>query len=281
MPGFNFHTHSHYCDGSSHPEDYVRAAMTAGFHSLGFSSHAPVPFSNSFAIKDNESLIEYCHTVRKLGKIFGDALNIYLSLEIDYIPGLMPGFDELRKGCGLDYVIGSVHLVRREGTDKLWFIDGPKQEIYDQGLQESFDGDIRKGIASYYHQIIDMVETQRPDIVGHLDKVKMHNRNRYFSEEEGWYAGLVGETLEVIRSAGTIVEVNTRGVYKKRSDALFPGVAVLKRVLEMAIPVTLSSDAHKPEEIDGYYPEAVELLKGIGFRKLMVFNGEGWESRKF
>jgi histidinol-phosphatase (PHP family) len=276
MGKFNFHTHSHYCDGSDHPEKYIESAIAAGFHSLGFSSHAPVPFSNSFAIKSKEKLIEYCHTIRGLSEKYKGTIKVFLSLEIDFIPGLMPEFSELSNGCRLDYVIGSVHLVRKMGTEKLWFIDGPKAEIYDQGLKESFNGDIKQAVTAYYHQINLMVETQRPDIVGHLDKVKMHNKGRYFSEDDKWYNDLVDETLAVVKENGSIIEVNTRGIYKKRSESLFPGVKVLKKIKSSGIPVTLSSDSHKPHEIDGYYPEARKILKEIGFEKLMIFDGDRW-----
>lgn len=276
MGRFNFHTHSHYCDGSDHPEEYIKSAIEAGFHSLGFSSHAPVPFKNSFAIKSKEKLIEYCHTIRGLSEEYEGDINIFLSLEIDFIPGLMPEFCELSEGCGLDYVIGSVHLVRKDNSEDLWFIDGPKAEIYDQGLKESFNGDIKEAVTAYYHQINHMVDTQKPDIVGHLDKVKMHNKGRYFSEEDSWYLQLVNETLDLIKKVGTIVEVNTRGIYKKRSGSLFPGVELLKKILTSEIPITLSSDAHKPREVDGYYAETRKILKEIGFKELMVFDGEAW-----
>lgn len=277
MADFNFHTHSHFCDGSDEPEKYVKAALDLGFHSLGFSSHAPVPFRNSFAIGSNDRLIEYCHRVRELQGRYADEINLYLSLEIDFIPGLMPEFSDLKEGCSLDYTVGSVHLVKKEGTDDLWFIDGPKDAVYDEGLRHSFNGDIRQGIKAYYRQINRMVETQEPDIIGHIDKVKMHNKGRYFSEDDKWYRDLVDETLDVVSKSGSIIEVNTRGVYKKRSDSLFPGREVLKKIRALRIPITISSDAHKPGELNGYYPEAKKLLKELGFRELMVFNGEGWQ----
>ncbi len=276
MADFNFHTHSYFCDGSDEPEEYVKSALALGFHSLGFSSHAPVPFRNSFAIESNSRLIEYCHRVRELQSNYAGKINLYLSLEIDFIPGLMPEFSELKEGCNLDYTVGSVHLVKKEGTDDLWFIDGPKDAVYDEGLRHSFNGDIRQGIKAYYRQINRMVETQEPDIIGHIDKVKMHNKGRYFSEDDKWYRDLVDETLDVISKSSSIIEVNTRGVYKKRSDSLFPGREVLKKVRALKIPITISSDAHKPGELNGYYPEARKLLKEIGFKELMVFNGEGW-----
>jgi histidinol-phosphatase (PHP family) len=71
------------------------------------------------------------------------------------------------------------------------------------------------------------------------------------------------------------VEVNTRGLYKKRSDTFFPGTAILGQIHHLKIPVTLSSDAHQPKELDGYFPEAIQVLKEIGFKELVYFNNIG------
>jgi len=159
----------------------------------------------------------------------------------------------------------------------IWFIDGPKVETYDKGLREVFQGDARKAVTAYWRQLQEMVVQEKPDIIGHLDKIKMHNRGRYFREDEGWYVDLVDETLDLILHLGAVVEVNTRGLYKKRSDSLFPGPWILKKILTQKIPVTLSSDAHRPEELSLGFPEATEILKELGFRSQWLLTGQGWE----
>lgn len=37
----NYHSHSLYCDGRANMEDFIRFALSEGFTSYGFSSHAP------------------------------------------------------------------------------------------------------------------------------------------------------------------------------------------------------------------------------------------------
>jgi histidinol-phosphatase (PHP family) len=276
---FNLHTHTHYCDGSDDPLKYLQAALKAGFHTLGFSSHATVPFTNGFAIQSKEDLANYCLSINKLKKEFSDRIDILLGLEIDYIKGSSMDFLDLKSTWGLDYMIGSVHLVRNGSEKGLWFIDGPRAETYDKGLRDIFNGDIRRAVTAYYDQINQMVLTQKPDIVGHLDKIKMHNKERYFREDELWYENLWMNTLEVIRQSGLVIEVNTRGVYTGRCPALYPGFEILKEILRMDIPLTLSSDAHKPEEIDGYYLKALKALKDIGFEELWFFSPDGWKSQ--
>ena len=279
MQYFNHHTHTIYCDGKAEPEEYVKRALELNFHTLGFSGHAPVPFENSFSIKDDR-LEEYADVVRKLKEKYSRQIEIFLSLEIDYIPGITHSFEYFTERAGLDYTIGGVHLIKSNENNKLWFIDGSDPNVYDEGLKRLFDGNIRKGVTAYYNQIMEMTATQRPDIIAHIDKIGMHNRGRYFSEEEGWYKDIAWEVLKVVKETGRIIEVNTRGLYKGRSDKTFPSPFLLEQILHLKIPITLSSDAHKPEELDGNFSETLEMLKDIGFRELLYFRKEGWKKQK-
>jgi histidinol-phosphatase (PHP family) len=199
-------------------------------------------------------------------------------MEADYIPGMGHSFNYFRENLPLDYLIGSVHLVRNGPSEDLWFIDGPDPATYIDGLNALFGGDIRKGVAAYYRQINEMLTAGRMEIIGHLDKIKMHNRGRFFNETDPWYTGLVDETLEIIRQTGTIVEVNTRGLYKKRCDSLFPGPVVLKKIHALNIPVIISSDAHKPGEVAMLFDETAGILVQIGFKEQMNLTPAGWDA---
>jgi histidinol-phosphatase (PHP family) len=305
---FNLHTHTSFSDGSDDPEKYIEEAVRQGFHTLGFSDHSPVPFVNSFAIRP-ERVQGYAERIRTLSATLPNLLpsrgeedashfslsplegrgpgkgaaegrglggRILLGLEADYIPGITTPFSTWRQDLLLDYIIGSVHLVRNGSRDDLWFIDGPKIETYDRGLREVFGGDIRAGVTAYYRQVCGMIQSQKPDIIGHLDKIRMYNRNRYFREDENWYADLIDETLQLIKESGAVMEVNTRGVYKKRSDTLFPGPEILKKACRMGIPVTLCSDAHKPHELSLFFAEAKIILKDSGYNGQMLLNAGTW-----
>jgi histidinol-phosphatase (PHP family) len=276
---FNLHTHSNFCDGKGDPQEYVKAALERGFHTLGFSSHAPVPFKNNFAIKDDQHLRQYCTTIRDLQATYRDKVSVLLALEIDYVVGITRDFKDFKQNCGLDYTIGSVHLVKNGDDDRLWFIDGPRLESYDDGLKNIFGGDIRLAVTAYYNQVSRMIRTGKPDIIGHFDKIKMHNHDRYFREDEAWYHSLVMDLLETIQQSGSIIEVNTRGIYKKRCDDLYPGQWILKEIVKKGLPITLSSDAHRPEEIDGYYAEALDILRNIGFKSLVYYGEDGWKEQ--
>ncbi len=267
---FNLHTHTNFSDGSSEPETYVKQAIEYRFKALGFSDHAPLAFENDFALKADQ-VQNYANEIRRLQEVYKNQIEIYLSMEIDYIPGMLDDFSILKNQISPDYIIGSVHLVRKKEHKNLWFTDGPSHKSYDEGLMKNFDSDIKDAVSTFFHQTNEMIVTQKPDIIGHMDKVKMHNKDRYFTEDKKWYVDLIDETLDLVKSSHAVLEVNTRGIYKKRSTSLFPGKSVLKKIKALNIPVTISSDAHKPHELMGYFPETIEILKGLGFKSIITF----------
>ncbi len=278
MIRYNLHQHTVFSDGKDQPEKYVKKATELEFTSIGFSEHSPLPFSNPFSLKQ-ENIDEYLKTIDQLKEKYADQITIYRALEMDYIPGVSEDFDYWRERCKVDYLIGSVHLVKPDGTDELWFTDGPDRKIYDEGLNRFFDGDIRKAVKTFYHQTNQMIESQQFEIIGHVDKIKMHNQGRFFSEDEKWYKDLLNETIELIEQRDIIVEVNTRGLYKKRSDTLFPDGFALRKVQEMKIPVIISSDAHHPDEINSMFDYAEKRLINMGFSCVMYYEDGSWTER--
>ncbi len=272
---FNYHMHSRFSDGKGEPSEFLQKALAQGMFSLGFSEHAPLEFPNSFALQE-EDVAEYVDAITALKREYAGRVELFCGLEMDYIPGITKDFSTVKQQYGLDFLIGSVHLVSSEDRDQLWFIDGALSEIYDAGLEGIFGNDIRKAVTAFYNQTNEMIQTQEFDILGHFDKIKMHNKGRFFSEGERWYRDLVSETIRLVAQKSIIIEVNTRGIYKKRSESLFPGIEVLKEARELNIPLTLSSDAHNSDEMAACFPETLHQLNDAGIRELWYFTAAGW-----
>lgn len=272
---FSLHTHSQFCDGKTDMDQVCQAAIDKGFHVLGFSSHAPIPIQTFWAMPF-ERLSDYLEEVKRCQLAYGDQLQIYRSLEADYIPGKTIAFNQWRMLAQLDYVIGSVHLILNPENGKIMGLDGTPQN-YADGLQAAFDGDIQQAVSCYYQQIQDMVRWEKPEIIGHMDKVVMNNQNRYFSPEEPWHQQLIEETLQVIQSHGGIVEVNTRGVYRGKYHSWFPNEAIVKRCIELGIPLTISVDAHQADDLLACFHEATEDVKKAGASSISCLLDNKWE----
>jgi len=275
MPNYNLHQHSLYSDGNAQPEKYIEKATELNFSAIGFTEHSPLPFDNPFSLKQ-ENVKIYISEIDSLKQKYDGKIKIYRALEMDFIPGMSEDFNYWANECKTDYLIGSVHLVSPGNGNPLWFTDGPDPKIYDEGIQKFFGGDVKKAVKTFFHQTNQMIETQAFDIIGHFDKIKMHNADRFFSDEDKWYRDLLDETIELIKNKNLIVEINTRGIYKKRSDKLFPDGYALKRVKDLNLPIIISSDAHKPEEINSLFDFTVDYLKKLGFKEMMGFENNKW-----
>jgi len=260
MIKFNFHTHCCYCDGIGEPKDFIIEAINQKFTAFGFSSHAPLPFENSFSIKE-EKIPNYVNEIALLRKQYEEVLPIFCGLECDFIPTISKSFQYFKQKYNLDYMIGGVHLVSY--NEQLWFIDGKDPQTYDDGITTIFGRDSKKAVKQYFYQLCEMIETEQFDILAHFDKIKMHNKNRYFTEDEKWYINCIEETMRLIKEKTLIVEINTRGIYKKRSDTFYPSPWIIKKLKEQSIPMIISTDAHHKDEISLCFNEAINCINDV------------------
>lgn len=274
---FSFHTHSEFCDGKSTMEEFCNRALKLGFQSIGFTSHAPVPFHNNFSIRF-EKLQEYMQMVDANRSKFSDRLQIFMGLEADYIPGITVRFDEWQRLVNTDFIIGSVHLVRHPESGELWFIDGPSENFVN-GLDHVFHNDAENAVRCYFKQVREMVLVEKPCVIGHIDKVKMNNQDRFFLTSDQFYMEELEETLNVVKNSGSIVEINSRGIYRGRYHESFPSISVVKRCLDLNIPLTLASDSHQVDELQAGFDLAYDIAHRAGVKEIMVYEQTGWSAK--
>jgi histidinol-phosphatase (PHP family) len=276
MSWTNYHSHTNYCDGTNIPEDYIKKALALGMPTYGFSSHAPIPFFECKWAMKLEELQDYVDEVYRLQRKYEDRIEILLGLEVDYLPEKMGPKADFLQTAGLDYAVGSIHFVDSFVNGRGWEIDGPL-EVFKKGLNEIFGGDAKAAVTRYYELTREMLVEDCPEIVGHLDKIKMQNlREHFFSEDEKWYRDEVMQTLEAISKTDAIMEVNTRGLYKKRANETYPSKWVLEEALKLDISVQINSDGHTPDEILGEFGTAAELLLNVGYTSCVILIDGEW-----
>lgn len=270
----NFHMHSHYCDGEGELESYVTQALKKNLHAIGFSGHAPVPFDSDWHMPLNQ-LDKYLSEITFLKNKYKE-IKIYSGLEVDYIPGQIGPKTFTNKK--IDLIVGSVHYIGQFENQVNCCIDGTREE-FENGLKLIFKSDIKKLVAKYYENIIEMTKYDPPDIIGHLDLIKkLNSNNRYFDETELWYQDIITDVIRAISASNCVVELNTRGYYKGICKDFYPSKQILELCFEANIPITISSDAHHPAEIDRNFEEAASLLSKIGYRKALLFDNNKWVS---
>jgi histidinol-phosphatase (PHP family) len=272
----NYHSHCKYCDGKGELRDYVTAAEKNNIISLGFSSHAPVPFECKWTMP-KEKLSLYYEEVDHL-KSTNRNIEIYKSLEIDFVPGLVSPFDFKDE---LDYLVGSIHFVDKFPDGRPWEIDGPHAGFL-EGLTAIFKNNFKDAMVRYFELTREMIFASAPTIIGHLDKMKIQNVDgKFFNENDAWYKDEIHKTLKLIQQAGLIIEVNTRGLYQKKSTTPYPSPWILELIHQKNIPIVISSDAHHPDDIVSQFSETAQLLLKIGFKNLSILTEGKWKQMPF
>ncbi|NBC82835.1 MAG: histidinol-phosphatase HisJ family protein [Bacteroidetes bacterium] len=280
MPWTNYHSHTYYCDGGGKPIDYVHAAIEKGLVAYGFSTHGPVPFPSGWNI-DHQDILKYVNEISNLKHTHKKQLDIYLGLEVDYIPYKMGPENRAITKHQLDYTIGSIHFVDELPDGTPWHIDGGHEDFL-HGLQQIFKNNIKQAISRYYELIIEMLETEKPTILGHLDKIKMQNPyNKLYNENDAWYQSLIEKLIRTIKKTGVIVEINTRGYYKNNDLEFYPSNRIVKELAKNDIPVTLNSDSHVPDEITNGFRDAAIALHKLGVNTLYALINDRWDAYKF
>lgn len=269
----NFHTHTNYCDGKGIGQAYAEQAQTLRLVSLGFSSHAPLPFACTWCMQESH-LPEYLQELNQLRK---NVLNteVYIGLEVDYIPNVIgpKTFSQ-----HLEYTIGSIHFVDQLPDNRGWEIDG-SFDGFKEGLEVLFNNNIEHAVSRYFELTREMIRTDCPTIVGHLDKIKIQNAHQpLFNESDSWYRHQVKLTLDALAQQGAYLEVNTRGMYQRKTLEPYPGLWALAYACKKNIPIVLNSDAHHPHQLIQDFLPVIKSLVTIGYRKSMVLRESSWQS---
>lgn len=271
----NLHTHTVYCDGKYSAEDMILAAINKNFQSIGISTHGPTSFVSDWNIQAGR-VESYMDEITNLKEKYKNQIEVFLGMELDYIPGT--GFDEMSKSLikKLDYYIGSVHYLGYFNNGIMWTVDYNLQELT-QGINESFGGNSRLAVESYYNVISEMAINYQPPIIGHLDLFKKNNKNNVlFDESEEWYVKAVESCLKSIKNTSSSIEINTGGIARGYTKEQYPSTFILKMIKDMGIPVVINSDAHTVEGIDCKFNEMYNLVRELGFDSLNYLTREGW-----
>jgi histidinol-phosphatase (PHP family) len=259
----NYHMHNTYCDGLSETKDYVLKALKEGMISIGFSSHAPVSFNSYFNMK-KESLENYLKEIDYFKEKYAGKIEIYTGLEMDYLfQADVDYFNRFQEK--IQYRIGSVHYLWDEEHKNFYSTDGTFEEVQ-KTFQDLGKGDHKLCVKKYYQELIRILKTQNFEILGHLDIIKKQNKgNCFFNEQEPWYAEMIEEVLETVKQRGVLIEVNTGGILRGYIQETYPSKWIIEKCNKKNIPILLSSDAHREEDIVGYLEEVGRELKTMGF----------------
>jgi len=271
----SMHTHTTFCDGKDDVETMCRAAYEKELFAVGFSAHAPIEKQtgkeSSWNLKD-ERVDEYVSAVLAARERWRGKLNVFLGYEVDYIKGRRSPLDHDVISLNLDYIIGSVHYLFPENGADFFTVDGSKDE-FEAGLRDGYNGDAEKLMNSYYDAQAEMISLGGFDILGHADLLKKNtqNKNLWSFEKE---IKRQREIAYLAKEAGLVIEVNTGGINRNKTNDVYPSLEFLKIIREYNIPVIITADAHKAIHINGSYDIALNTLIMADIKEHFIFTGK-------
>jgi histidinol-phosphatase (PHP family) len=237
-------------------ERYREVAADRGIDELGVSEHV-YRFTQALDVWDHEfwrecardDLDAYCEFVR-------EETDLKLGIEADFVPGREDRMAGLLDGRDWDYVVGSVHFLGDAA------VDYDRYDVWTTG--ESPDRVWRR----YFEWLGEAAMSGLFDVLAHPDLVKHWGRERPWPERDLRYYYEVA--MEGIAESGIAVEISTAGLRKPVAE-IYPSRAFLEMVVDAGNPITLSSDAHTPDQVGYGYDRALELLDSLGVGELSVF----------
>jgi len=270
----NYHTHTVFCDGHAEAISFAEEALRQGISSLGFSAHAPVNFPTSWTIHP-ERVGDFYNEIHRLKHEYAGRLDIHCGLEADFFPDILSEVQALYSAYSWDYIIGSIHFIGVFPNGKRWCMDSTHEEFV-EGWREIMNSDPFQPIRKFFEITRQMVREMKPDIIGHMDKIKMQYRpGCMVPDTHPFFREQVMATLEEIAATGCIVEVNTKG----QTSDFFPAKWTIAEMKKMGIPVTISADAHTPQALAYRFDQAEAMLRENGYRTVMMLKNGKWEER--
>jgi len=240
-------------------EDYIKQAIANGTNFFGFSDHAPMDFDQKYRMKKEQMHI-YENEIERLRKKYREKITILKGYEVDFLHGFM---DKDILAGEVDYLIGSVHFLNGWGFDNPEFIGGYEER------------DINEIWIEYFHMIKEMAKSGLFDIVGHIDLIKVFKFLPDIDMKKEYI-----ETLEAIKESGMAIELNPSGLRKKIAEQ-YPSKEILDLAFSMDIPVTIGSDAHKPEDVGFGLEQLRQMAYDTGYREFAIFIGREMQLIKF
>lgn len=255
----NLHTHTIFDDGTATVMDMAQAALNAGLTSLGFSGHSTLPYRDNWEIKPGR-MPDYLAAVAEAKEVFRGRLAIYSGLELDST-SVLPEEP-------LDYVIGSIHHIVKDGQ---YLSIDYKPAISRDILDVHFRGDRDAMAAAYFAQYDAIAQNPRVDIVGHFDLLsKFDEAAGLFDSSAPAYRDAAMAAMETLLRADKIFEVNTGAMSRGYRTAPYPDKFLLRELKARGGRVLVTSDSHATTTITRAFDTVEDLLVSIGFKEIWV-----------
>ncbi|WP_051307006.1 histidinol-phosphatase [Desulfomicrobium escambiense] len=244
--------------------EIVAAYHAAGFECVGLTEHMP-PLSDAWLYPDEvelgrtavwmqERFGRYVAEARRLEREYAGRMRILVGMESEWYPGCGEWVARLRREHELDYVVGSVHHVGGQCFDF-------SKEAYADTADRL--GGLEPMYLAYFDSQLTMMQTIKPELVGHLDLIRLHDPNYpdTLAKPEVWRR--IMRNLVYVREIGAVMDMNARALLKGQAEPYVCG-SILQAASGMGICFAYGDDAHGHCEVGFGFERVDALLFGVG-----------------
>ncbi len=259
MNPYNYHTHTTFSDGKNTPREMIEMALERGFHSLGISDHALTLFDPGWSVGEDRQE-EYVREISVLKEEYRGRIRVFVGLEQDALAVSPPS--------GLDYMIGSVHWLRKK--EHYLQLDQSRQVLAD-GIRDLYDGDADALAEDYYQLVAAYSADPAVGVIGHFDLITKFDEHDPLFLPTARYRAAWQTTCDKLLDAGKIFEINTGGISRGFRSEPYPSREILSYLGSRKAKVILSSDSHTTENLGYGFDEGVALAKKYGCNPVDLF----------
>ena len=257
----DYHTHTFRCGHAvGAMREYVESALVRGIDEIGLTDHLWLYFEepprrNTTWAMAEEEFARHHEEMVALRDEYRGRIAVRVSVEADYIEGCEPQLLAILGRYDFDYVLGSVHFM--DG----WLIDAPE---FAERYRHERVAEIYRG---YYARLRKAIRLGAFDVLAHFDLPKKFG---FLPEED--LTEVVAETLDLAAERDVVIELSSAGLRKPIGE-IYPSRTILREMRKRDIKITLSSDAHAPDEIGADFDKLLAAARGERYTELATFEG--------
>lgn len=234
-------------------EDYVVAAIEKKLVEICFLDHLILHDAGKHSSMNLKDLPFYFAKTQRLKTKYSDKIKVKVGLEIDFDPENSDIVKNLLQQYSFDAIGSSVH-----------FIDGiniASRRVAAKTSKKTDDYLVEK----YFQSLCEMLDDSYFDFICHFDVIKKTGR-----EIPDKIIPLIDDIISRIAKKNIAVEINTGG-WQHPGNECYPSPDIIRKCIDANIPLLLSSDAHKPDDVGNNFKKAIGILSSFGCLKISSF----------
>ncbi len=260
----NIHAHTIFSDGKHTIKENIESAILKNMETIGFSDHSFTACDTSYCMMESD-YDAYIKSIAQAKNEYKNQINVLCGIEKDYYSTI--------DNSAFDYVIASIHYIIKDGVCHP--IDHSPQQQKD--CISAFNGNVLDMAKCYYDMVVEHAQMAKPHVIGHFDVI---NKFSLMPEDDQTYMRIATESLTQTAKYCNVFEVNTGAISRGWRKTPYPSDYLLRHLNAIGGKVVLNSDSHHKDNIDYFFPQAVQIIKNAGFKYILTPTPNGFIERE-